>query len=84
MFEMMASGVSFFKIAVTLNNENIPTKSGKKMGSSNRSAGYYGILHITASHCSGQTAGSDRKKTAKETWHMLPERNPRNYNSGIV
>ena len=75
MFEMMASGVSFFKIAVTLNNENIPTKSGKKWEPRTvsrilRNTAYYGVTYF------GQTAGSDRKKTAKETWHMLPDVTP--------
>jgi len=30
MFEMVANGVGCFKIARTLNEESIPTKSGKK------------------------------------------------------
>ena len=75
MFEMMANGVSCFKIAVTLNKENIPTKSGKKWEPRTvsrilRNTAYYGVTYF------GQTAGSDRKKTAKETWHMLPDVTP--------
>ena len=75
MFGMMASGVSCFKIAVTLNSENIPTKSGKKWEPRTvsrilRNTAYYGVTYF------GQTAGSDRRKTAKETWHMLPDVTP--------
>jgi site-specific DNA recombinase len=75
MFEMMASGVSCFKIALTLNKENIPTKSGKKWEPRTvsrilRNTAYYGVTYF------GQTAGSDRRKTAKETWHLLPDATP--------
>jgi site-specific DNA recombinase len=67
MFEMSAGGVSTFKIAITLNAENIPTKSGKKWEARTvsrilRNTAYYGVTYF------GQTAGSDRRKTDKETW----------------
>jgi site-specific DNA recombinase len=75
MFEMVAGGDSCFKIARTLNEESIPTKSGKKWEARTvsrivRNPAYIGITYF------GQTSGKERKKTPKESWHVLPDVTP--------
>jgi site-specific DNA recombinase len=66
MFEMVASGNSCFKIARTLNEESIPTKSGKKweartVGRIVRNPAYMGITYF------GGTSGKEHKATPKES-----------------
>lgn len=75
MFEMVANGVSCFKVAMQLNSESIPTKSGKKWEPRTvsrivRNSAYTGETYF------GQTSGKDHKPTAKESWVMLPEVTP--------
>jgi len=75
MFEMVASGVSCFRIARTLNDESIPTKSGKKWEARTvsrivRNEAYIGITYF------GVTSGKEHKATPKESWHMLPDVTP--------
>ncbi|MFC1954087.1 recombinase family protein [Chloroflexota bacterium] len=75
MFEMVASGVSCFKIVRTLNDEIIPTKSGKKWEARTvsrivRNPAYIGITYF------GMTSGKERKATPKESWHVLPDVTP--------
>ncbi len=75
MFEMVAQGESCFKIAKTLNENSIPTKSGKKWEARTvsrivRNPAYFGVTYF------GQTAGKERKATQKETWQMLPDVTP--------
>ncbi len=75
MFEMVANGDSCFKIARTLNEESIPSKSGKKWEARTvsrivRNPAYTGITYF------GRTSGKDRKKTAEESWHVLPDVTP--------
>jgi len=75
MFEMVAHGDSCFKIARTLNEESIPTKSGKKWEARTvsrvvRNPAYIGITYF------GQTSGKDRKATPKENWHVLTDVTP--------
>jgi len=75
MFEMVAQGVSCFKIARTLNEESIPTKSGKKWEARTvsrivRNPAYTGITYF------GVTSGKERKATSKESWHVLPNVTP--------
>jgi site-specific DNA recombinase len=75
MFEMVANGDSCFKIARTLNQESIPTKSGKKWEARTvsrivRNPAYTGITYF------GQTSGKEHKKTAQESWHILPDVTP--------
>ncbi|MBU2008633.1 MAG: recombinase family protein [Chloroflexi bacterium] len=75
MFEMVADGDSCFKIARALNEENIPTKSGKKweprtVGRIVRNVAYTGTTYF------GQTSGKEHKKTPQESWHVLPDVTP--------
>jgi site-specific DNA recombinase len=75
MFEMVANGDSCFRIARTLNEEIIPTKSGKKWEPRTvsrivRNPAYTGITYF------GQTSGKDHKKTPQESWHVLPDVTP--------
>jgi site-specific DNA recombinase len=62
---MAASGNAAFKIAQTLNQESIPTKTGKKWEARTvsrilRNPAYMGVTYF------GVTSGKDRKKTSKE------------------
>jgi site-specific DNA recombinase len=66
-FEMLVNGDSFLKIARTLNNESIPTKSGRKWEAYTinrivRNPAYIGITYF------GMTSGKERKKMPKESW----------------
>jgi len=75
MFGMVANGVSCFKIARTLNEERIPTKSGKKWEARTvsrivRNPAYTGITYF------GVTSGRERRATPKESWHILPDVTP--------
>ena len=75
MFEMVANGTSGFKVAKTLNENSIPSKSGKKWEARTvsrivRNPAYIGITYF------GQTIGKERKATQKETWHVLPDVTP--------
>jgi len=75
MFEMVANGASCFKIARTLNEESIPTKSGKKWEARTisrivRNEAYIGITYF------GKTTGKEHKATSREQWHVLPDATP--------
>ena len=75
MFEMVTNGVSCFKIARTLNEESIPTKSGKKWEARTvsrivRNPAYMGITYF------GVTSGKERKAKPKESWHVLTNVTP--------
>ena len=75
MFEMVAEGYSCFKIARILNEEGIPTKSGRKWEAPTirrivRNPAYMGITYF------GQTSGKKRKKKPKESWYVLPDVTP--------
>jgi site-specific DNA recombinase len=75
MSEMVAEGYSCFKIARTLNEEAIPTKSGKKWEARTisrmvRNAGYKGITYF------GQTSRNNRDKKPRESWYELPDVTP--------
>ena len=75
MFEMVANGASCFKVARTLNEESIPTKSGKKWEARTvsrivRNEAYIGITYF------GRTSGKERKVTPREQWHVLPDVTP--------
>jgi site-specific DNA recombinase len=75
MFEMVADGVSCFKIARTLNEESIPTKSGKKWEARTvsrivRNTAYIGITYF------GKTYGKDHKEKPQEQWHKLTDVTP--------
>ncbi len=75
MFEMVASGISCFKIARILNEASVPTKSGKKWEARTvsrivRNRAYKGITYF------GMTSGKERKATPKESWHALPNVTP--------
>ncbi|MFC1946077.1 recombinase family protein [Chloroflexota bacterium] len=75
MFEMVAEGKSCFSVARTLNDESIPTKSGKKwevmtVSRIVRNEAYIGITYF------GVTSGKQHKKNAKESWHVLPNVTP--------
>jgi len=82
MFEMVANGISCFKIARTLNEESIPTKSGKKWEARTvsrivRNSAYTGITYF------GMTSGKERKTTPKESWHVLPNATPAIISKGL-
>jgi site-specific DNA recombinase len=75
MFNMVAAGDSCFKIARILNQESIPTKSGKKWEARTvsrivRNPAYTGITYF------GQTTGKYHKQTPKETWYKLTDVTP--------
>ncbi len=75
MFEIVARSVSCFKIARTLNEESIPTKSGKKWEARTvsrivRNSAYTGITYF------GMTSGKERKAMPRESWHVLPNVTP--------
>ena len=75
MFEMVAIGDSCFRIARTLNEESIPTKSGKKWEARTVSSivsnpAYMGITYF------GRTSGKNREKKPKESWYLLPKVTP--------
>jgi len=74
-FDMIANGVSCFKIAKVLNEESIPTKSGKKW----EPRTIYRIVHnpaYTGITYFGVTTGKDHKITPKESWQVLPDVTP--------
>jgi site-specific DNA recombinase len=75
MFEMVADGKSCFSIARTLNEESIPTKSGKKWEARTvsrivRNPAYMGITYF------GQTYGKNHEKKPQDSWHVLPDVTP--------
>jgi len=75
MFKMVAEGDSCFKIARTLNEESIPTKSGKKWEARTvsrmiRNPAYMGVTYF------GQTSGKNREKKPQECRYVLPEVTP--------
>jgi site-specific DNA recombinase len=77
MFEMVAAGDSCFKIARTLNEASVPTKSGKKWEARTvsrivRNSAYMGLTYF------GQTkAGKDgRSSVSRESWTLLPDATP--------
>ena len=75
MFEMVARGDGCFKIARTLNEERIPTKSGKKWEARTisrivRNPAYMGVTYF------GQTSGRNREKKPRESWYVLPDVTP--------
>jgi site-specific DNA recombinase len=75
MFEMVAGGTSCFKIAQTLNNESIPTKSGKKWEARTVSRivhnpSYTGLTYF------GQTSGKKHDKKPRESWQILTDVTP--------
>ncbi|MFC1871957.1 recombinase family protein, partial [Chloroflexota bacterium] len=75
MFEMVASGVSYFKIARTLNEASVPTKSGKKWEARSvsrivRNPAYMGLTYF------GMTEGKEHRATSKESWQVLPNVTP--------
>lgn len=74
-FEMVVNGIGCFKIARILNEERIPTKSGKKWEARTvsrivRNPAYMGVTYF------GVTSGKERKATPKESWRMLPDVTP--------
>jgi len=74
-FEMVADGKSCFSIARTLNDESIPTKSGKKWEARTvsrivRNPAYMGLTYF------GQTSGKNHEKKPQESWHVLPDVTP--------
>ncbi len=75
MFEMIAQGVSSFKIARILNEESVPTKANKKWEARTvsrivRNPAYTGLTYF------GVTSGKEGKATPKESWHVLPNATP--------
>jgi len=75
MFEMVASGDACFKIARTLNEASIPTKSGKSWEAPTvsrivRNPAYIGITYF------GKTSGKEHKSTPRESWHNLTDVTP--------
>lgn len=75
MFEMVAGGKSCFTVARILNEDNIPTKTGKKWEPRTvsrilRNPAYIGITIF------GQTSGKDHKQKPKEEWHILHDVTP--------
>jgi len=75
MFDMVAKGDSCFKVARILNEEGVPTKSGRKWEAPTvsrivRNAAYMGITYF------GQTSGKKREKKPKESWYVLPDVTP--------
>ena len=75
MFDMVVGGISCFKIARTLNEEIIPTKSGKKWEARTvsrivRNPAYMGMTYF------GMTSGRERKSTPEDSWHVLPDVTP--------
>ncbi len=74
-FEMVANGISCFKIAQTLNEASVPSKSGKKWEARTvsrivRNPAYMGLTYF------GMTAGKEHRATSKESWHVLPNVTP--------
>ncbi|MFC1958536.1 recombinase family protein, partial [Chloroflexota bacterium] len=72
---MVANGTSCFKIAVTLNEASIPTKSGKKWEVKSvsriaRNPAYMGMTFF------GMTTGKEHRTTSKESWHVLKNVTP--------
>jgi site-specific DNA recombinase len=70
MFDMVAHGDSCFKIARTLNQNSIPSKSGRKWEARTvsrivRNPSYVGITYF------GQTSGKEHKVNPKENWLVL-------------
>jgi len=75
MFEMVSDGKSCFRIARTLNEESIPTKSGKKWEARTvsrivRNPAYMGLTYF------GQTSGKNHEKKPKKSWYILPDITP--------
>ena len=82
MFEMVARGDGCFKIARTLNEERIQTKSGKKWEARTvrrivRNPAYMGITYF------GQTSGKNHEKKPEECWHILPDVTPAIISKGL-
>jgi site-specific DNA recombinase len=82
MFEMVAEGYSCFKIARTLNEEAIPTKSGKKWEARTisrivRNPAYKGITYF------GQSSRNKREKNPEESWYELPDVTPAIVSEGL-
>jgi site-specific DNA recombinase len=75
MFAMVAKGDGCFKVARLLNEESIPTKSGRKWEARTvsrivRNPAYMGVTYF------GQTSGKNREKKPQESWHVLPDVTP--------
>ncbi len=75
MFEMVSEGYGCFKIARSLNEEGIKTKSGRKWDARTVSRivsnpAYMGITYF------GQTSGKKREKKPQETWYVLTDITP--------
>ncbi len=75
LFEMVADGTSFYRMARTLNEESIPTKSGKRWEAHTVSRIVRNPVYTGATYF-GMTSGKDHKKTPKESWHVLPDVTP--------
>jgi site-specific DNA recombinase len=74
-FEMGAEGIGCFRIAKKLNQDNIPTKTGKGWEARTvtrilQNPAYIGITIF------GQTSGKEGKARPKEEWHILPDVTP--------
>jgi site-specific DNA recombinase len=75
-FEMVASGIPSERVARILNEEGIPSKTGKKwvVSSINRivkNPAYMGVTYY------GKTSGKKAKiKVPKENWYVLPDATP--------
>ena len=76
-FEMVAHGDSCFKVARTLNEASVPSKSGKKWEAQTvsrmvRNPAYFGLTYF------GQTTAGNgkRQKTPRESWTFLPDVTP--------
>ncbi|MFC1959052.1 recombinase family protein, partial [Chloroflexota bacterium] len=75
MFEMVANGDACFKIARTLNEESVPTKSGKRWEATTvsrivRNPAYAGLTYF------GKTSGKEHKAVPKESWYILKDTTP--------
>ncbi len=77
-FEMIVTGMSYFRVAKTLNNEGIPTRTGKKWHPLTirrvvKNQAYYGYTYY------GKTRRISRNKIvnqSKENWIYLAEATP--------
>jgi len=77
MFKMVADGDTCFKVARTLNEASVASKSGKKWDGQTvsrmvRYSAYCGLTYF------GQTTGANgkRKMTPRESWTFLPDATP--------
>jgi site-specific DNA recombinase len=75
MFEMVVHGDGCFKIAWTLNEDGVPTKSGKKWEARTvsrivRNPAYMGMTYF------GRTSGKNREKKPEKSWYVLPDVTP--------